>query len=322
MRYLARPDLTACLSNYDILQVVAGTPAWAAVTRDTRVPVVLQAATTVSWERRSHTSRGNWPLRKWRAAMTRSTTAFEKVGVNHSDAVMVENAEMQRHVESLGHPKVILAPPGVDIDRFRPEAGKSGRSGYLLSVCRLADPRKGLDRLVRSYAALLRQRSDAPKLIIAGRGTLDDITVNLIGQLRIADRVVVRPDIPDSDLPDLYRGAAVFLQTSYEEGLGLSVLEAMASGIPVVATETAGSRQTVAHGKTGWLVPQDDDMSVPLLISRRVAELLEGRQVDFGAAARLRALERFSTQATLKVFESTYEALLADSGSKHENSCC
>jgi glycosyltransferase involved in cell wall biosynthesis len=131
----------------------------------------------------------------------------------------------------------------------------------------------------------------------------------LIGDLRLADRVDVRSDVADADLVRLYQEASVFLQTSHEEGLGLSVLEAMACGLPVVATDTAGSRETVVDGVTGWRVPQGVDISHDF--AKRVREVLAGGD-SFSRQARRRCVDRFSSAATLELYLGVYEALLTD----------
>jgi len=148
-----------------------------------------------------------------------------------------------------------------------------------------------------------------PPLVIAGKGKLAGSVRALIGDLGLHSRVTVQSDVAPSDLVELYRGAAVFLQTSYEEGLGVSVLEAMACGVPVVATETAGTTETVVNGVTGWLVPQAPGADVPRLFARRVLGTLEGDGRAMGARARVRCLETFSRDATLRVFTDLYEEL-------------
>ena len=119
------------------------------------------------------------------------------------------------------------------------------------------------------------------------------------------------PDISDSELPGLYRGASVYLQTSYEEGLGMSVLEAMACGVPVVSTETAGTKETVIDGVTGWLVPQDASTDVEQLVANRTLNVLRGDGAVFGARSRNRSVEAFSNEVALRGFTDTYDQLLA-----------
>jgi glycosyltransferase involved in cell wall biosynthesis len=233
---------------------------------------------------------------------------MERAALRRADAVLVENSRMRDFVHSVGQTQVIMAPPGVDTERFAPRTDGWDSSGYLLSVCRLSDSRKGLDRLIRAYALMRSRRPSVPHLVLAGRGELPTHLKQLITELGLTDCVSVRSDVPQDDLPSLYRGASVYLQTSHEEGLGISVLEAMASGLPVVSTETAGTQQTVAHGETGWLVSQDSDVEVG--ITARTFSVLDfdGRAMSIAAQSRADAL--FSNQVTLSRFLEVYDQLL------------
>ncbi|MEE6259040.1 glycosyltransferase [Plantactinospora sonchi] len=311
MRYRPRRELSAVLRQYDLIQVIAGSPAWAAAVTGLGVPVVLQVATLVAWERAALLSVPGGPLNAWRGTMTRFTSRIERSALREVDAVLVENAVMLDHARSLGQRHVVKAPPGVDTTFFVPGPEGWRRTGHLLSVCRLGDPRKGLDRTVRAYAEMVRRMPSTPPLVLAGRGVLPAATVALVADLGLRDRVVVRSDVTPVDLLRLYQTASVFVQTSYEEGLGVSVLEAMACALPVVATATAGSRETVSDGETGWLVAQSPESEVPARIADRVLDILADPRCELGLRGRQRCLTNFSTTAALQCFTDTYDKLLS-----------
>jgi glycosyltransferase involved in cell wall biosynthesis len=315
MRYRPRRELNRTLAGYDLVQVVCGTPAWAAAVRVKGVPLVVQAATTVAWERNATRSSARPAVRRWRNAMTTCTGIVEGQAVRSADAVMVENREMAEHVRKLRSPRVHIAPPGVDTTFFRPNPAGHQADGYLLSMCRLHDPRKGLDRMLRAYRVMLGRRPDLPQLVMAGRGPLSPPVRALIGQLGLADRVKVLPDVPRDALVGLYQGASVFLQTSLEEGLGISVLEAMSCGLPVVATKTAGSSETVVDGVTGVMVNQSDEDTLPRRFADGISNALSPAGAILGTAGRRRTVERFSTTAALAKYIHVYQSLLADSNS-------
>ncbi|TCB95926.1 glycosyltransferase family 1 protein [Micromonospora zingiberis] len=316
MRYRPRRELTAALADYDLIQVVCGSPAWAAPVLAAGPPVVVQMATLARWERDSHPKSCGYALAGWRAAMTRITDRIERSTLHAVDAVLVENQPIFNWIEALGQPNVVLAPPGVDTDRFSPSPAGWRSDGYLLSVCRLAEPRKGLDRMVRGYAEILRTRPDAPPLVLAGKGRLEPSVAALIAELGLTHRIVVRPDVSAGDLPELYRGASVFLQTSYEEGLGMSVIEAMACGVPAVATATYGSRESVVDGRTGWLVPLEPAAEVSQFLAARVLDVLDQSGPGMAAAARHRCEQAFSQQVALGRFVETYDRLLGAGGAR------
>jgi glycosyltransferase involved in cell wall biosynthesis len=311
MRYRPRVELTKTLSSYDLIQVVTGGPALAAAVVKAETPVALQVATTAAWERRPQLAGQVTAKRAWRQGMTALTTRVERSALSDVDVVLVENQAMLEHVRILGQPHVIKAPPGVDTDRFVPGTSGWRRDGYLLSVCRLGDARKGLNRAVLAYSKMLRSDTGIPDLILAGRGELAPQTAECIRQLGLTSRVQVRSEVGVSELISLYQGASVFLLTSHEEGLGISVLEAMACGIPVICTETAGTRETVDSGVTGWLVAQSQcsDHVVAGEVAERALTALSGEGDSMGARGRDRCLRMFSLGVTLRRFTDAYDDL-------------
>ena len=168
---------------------------------------------------------------------------------------------------------------GADEQRFAPDPDRS-RDGVLF-VGRLT-PHKGIDRLIRALP-------DGARLTVAGTGghdaRLPERDYPLLLRRLARDRDVVFPGaVPDADLPELHRGAAVFVLPTVKEDcygrhvaiselLGLSVLEAMASGTPVIASRLDGLPEVVRDGETGFLVtPGDVDE-----LRDRVAQLLADR---------------------------------------------
>lgn len=309
MRYRPRAELTRVLRSYDLIQVVAGGPAVAMSVVGSGPPVALQTATLASWERQSQLDSQPAGLRRWRRAMTAMTSRSERSALRAVDVVLVENDAMMSSVLALGQKRTVKAPPGVDVGFFTPSSDGWAAGGYILSVCRLDDHRKGLERLIRGYGRLASDMNVAPDLILAGRGALPEALSSLIVELGLSPVVSVRPDVDPSDLLGLYRGASLYLQASYEEGLGIAVLEAMASGLPVVCTDTAGTAETVLHGVTGWLVPQVAQDDVPALLAVRMADVLRASGKTMAIDARRRAVQVFSYEAALPRFTKAYELI-------------
>ncbi|ADG73668.1 glycosyl transferase group 1 [Cellulomonas flavigena DSM 20109] len=305
-RYLPRRSLTRRLDRYDVVHVVAGAPALALAAARAGRPKVLQVATRVSWERESVRA----PHRALRAARTLNTLAVDRLerhALATVDAVLVMNVEMLDYAREHSSGLVLLAPPGVDAARFRPGATPWSGSGPIVSMGRLADTRKGHDRVVAAYHELCLVLPNPPSLVLAGHGALPPHILSAISNVPTNGHVIVRADVADEDLPSLYREASVYIQGSYEEGLGLSVLEAMSSGLPVVATATAGTRETVKHGITGYLVEQSADCA--RLLAARVVNVLEGAGHAMSPAARDHAREYFSSESTFRRVLQTYQEL-------------
>ncbi|MEO7793153.1 MAG: glycosyltransferase [Thermoanaerobaculia bacterium] len=256
-RYRPRRELTRRLDDCALVQVVAGTPAWANLARDARAPVALQLASTARVERASALAAQRGLRRLWSAAMTTATASLERRALARSSLVLVENRAMAARLASTGAAgRIRLAPPGTDTERFRP--AEAAGPGYWLSVARFADPRKNVQLLFRGYAAAKALRGDLPKLVLAGSSDPSPRDLEVAAELGIAADLDLRGGVPEETLPALYRGASLFLLSSNEEGWGLVLVEAMASGLPVVATRSDGAAEIVREGETGHLVPIGD----------------------------------------------------------------
>jgi glycosyltransferase involved in cell wall biosynthesis len=182
--------------------------------------------------------------------------------------------------------------PGVDLATFSPGEREPTCA---ITVGRIS-AEKGLDRLVEIW----RELPDLP-LHIVGEGP-----ESLVRELRrrAPSNVVFRGRLDGPELVEAYRSAAVAIFTPYREEFGLAPLEAMASGVPVVAWREGGLNETVVEGRTGYLVTDG------VTLRQRVRLLLHdpARQRAFAAAARQHAGE-FSWQRTADEFEAVCEQL-------------
>ena len=127
----------------------------------------------------------------------------------------------------------------------------------------------------------------------------------LIQDLGLVERTTILSDVAQSNLPSIYQGASVYLQASYEEGLGISVLEAMACGVPVVCTCTAGTNETMLSGSTGWLLEQGSD--VERSMAGGALAILGGQGHVMSREARNRVVSGFSQESTFRRFADAYD---------------
>ena len=158
--------------------------------------------------------------------------------------------------------KIIVAPCGVDRKRFRPRARKEQDfvrnkyglpEAYGLFVGTL-EPRKNLDALIRSWRRV--KKTVAPlKLVIAGAGARS--FRRFLFSKPAEENLEWVGYVEDRDLPALYSGAQMFIVPSIYEGFGLTALEAMACGAPVIAANSSSLPEVV--GEAGWLVDPFDE---------------------------------------------------------------
>jgi glycosyltransferase involved in cell wall biosynthesis len=175
------------------------------------------------------------------------------------------------------------------------------------TAARLA-PLKGLEYLVEAVAEL-HHRGVECELRIAGEGPTQKALESMVRTLRIADRVSLLGLC--HQMPDFYRTIDVFALPSLSEGFPLSVVEAMASGLPVVSTFVSGIPEAVVDGVTGKLIPARNatalaDALEPLLRSPAL-------RLRMGRAGRARA----ETELSLKNMIATVAALYCELRSDH-----
>ncbi len=200
---------------------------------------------------------------------------------------------------------------GIDVDRIeRAPSLDLHREFDLPPGCPIAGnvaalaPHKGQRHLVDAAARLVREIPDA-RVLIVGAGELEGALSRQIRGLRLDRRVILTGF--RSDVPSLLKGLDLFVMSSVAEGLGTSVLDAMAAGLPVVGTRAGGIPESVVDGETGLLAPPGD---APAL-ARAIADLLQDTATRraFGAAGRRRARALFSAGRMVDETAAVYAAV-------------
>jgi glycosyltransferase involved in cell wall biosynthesis len=176
----------------------------------------------------------------------------------------------------------------------------------LIAVGRLKAPKDFLT-LIRAFAALPERSFEA---LIVGDGPDREAVEDEIRRLRLEERVRLVGE--RSDVPALLADSDVFVLSSRSEGLPVSVLEAMAAELPVVASRVGGLAELVVDGETGILVPPGD---IPAL-SAALGDLVDDRELrrKLGAAGRARAEAHFDLDAFRRAHVELYEQQLALAG--------
>jgi glycosyltransferase involved in cell wall biosynthesis len=176
--------------------------------------------------------------------------------------------------------RIVVCPPGAPAWAGQPNHRNS--NGPILFIGTI-EPRKNLPVLIRAYARLAGRRDDVPPLVLAGRTTPASpaILAELSKHPAIAGRVRILGYVPDAERQALYRDASMLVLPSLDEGFGMTALEAMAAGTPVVASNRGALPEVV--GAAGTLLdPSDEtgfaDAMDTLLINpaRRAADIQAG----------------------------------------------
>lgn len=200
---------------------------------------------------------------------------FARQVLRHADLIRVVSEDLKAKLVSLVEAPISVLPIYVDRERIE-KAGVSfdlhARYGWqfvLLAVARLS-PEKNLEMALQALA-LLRQKFPDTGLVIVGSGPEESRLKSLVKKLRLSGFVEFAGW--QNELGSFYKTSNIFVQTSYFEGYGLSLVEAGLSGLPVVTTPV-GLAQEFQDGKEIYIVPQDR----PDVIALRIVDLMENNQ--------------------------------------------
>jgi len=222
-------------------------------------------------------------------------------------AVSPETAEFARKRSEIVERKLMVISNGIELSRFHPdrvraELGIAADAWVVGTVGRIATE-KNQALLVRAMAPLL--GPDA-RLIVAGDGPLLPALTELVGSLGVAGFVHLLG--ARRDVPAVLNALDAFALSSDTEGLPLVVLEAMATGLPVVSTRVGGVPTVLDEGKTGFLVPVGDEAALRACLAGLAADPVARRAS--GDAARTAAVTRFSADRMQRDYLALYSRVL------------
>ncbi|MDX6587086.1 MAG: hypothetical protein QOI31_1559 [Solirubrobacterales bacterium] len=210
--------------------------------------------------------------------------------------------------------KLIEMPNGVDAQRFSPGPDASGlrkRLGIpdeaiVAAFVATLDRAHHFKRLDVAIDALAELGDERVHIVVAGGGELVEDFRERAGERGVAERVHFLGAVPHPELPDVLRAADLFLLTTEPpESFGIVLIEAMASGLPVIATDYPGVRAVVAGG-TGLLAPQGDAGAVAARL-REIAEIGPDGRLAMGARGRARAESEWNWPRLLDRMDGAYE---------------
>ncbi len=249
------------------------------------------------------------------AVLASKVSAAEFVLVCSSDA----SAALTRMLtDPAARAKIVYAPHGVDTERFSPaETTGATRPAdqplRILAVGRLV-PKKGYPVLLEALAGLHRGGVEFSARIVGG-GDLRPELVRRIDELGLTDRVELLGALAQPAVRAEYAAADVLVQASVvtangdRDGIPNSVMEAMACGLPVVASSVAGIPEVVRDGRTGLLVPPGDSAALTAALQRLAGDDSLRRQL--GTEARAHAVRELSRSACLRPVVDRFRARLA-----------
>jgi glycosyltransferase involved in cell wall biosynthesis len=294
----------------DIVHSMSWTSGLAALsaTRGLDIPVVQTFSSLGVAERREHavTAQDAPPPARLR---------LEPAIGRSADAVVAASSAVMSDLTRLGVPRksVRCIPWGVDTETFAPEGPAADRNGRprLLTTTDLTE-REALETLLRALTKV-----PGAELMVVGGPARERLTTNsayralaaMTGSLGISERVIFTGRVNRKTMPSLLRSADLVLSTCSYEPSGMTSLEAMACGKPVVAPPTGGHLDAVVDGTTGIIIPPGR----PALLAQRIRQLLSHPMLmeAYGVAAADRVRSRYSwdriASETTAVYERTQQ---------------
>ena len=237
-----------------------------------------------------------------------------EAGLAHDAALVVATCSDEViELTALGVPvqRIAVVPCGVDLYRFTPSGPRAARDHRhrILSLGRLVE-RKGVETTIRALPEV-----PGAELVIAGGGDAiadaELVRLTTIAQeCDVRHRIRLLGQIPRYDVPALLRSADVLVSVPWYEPFGMVPLEAMACGVPVIASAVGGHLDTISDGRTGALVPPRD----PAALAQRLREMLAdpARLAAIGSAAAVRARSCYGWDRIAADMELLYRQVLTN----------
>ncbi|HTU91487.1 MAG TPA: GT4 family glycosyltransferase PelF [Gemmataceae bacterium] len=234
------------------------------------------------------------------------------------NAVCAFSAGSLSRIDGFSGDRIEVIENGIDIGRYGPAADRAASRRqlgldparrYVANIARF-HPVKDQATLLRAFREVATARPDVD-LLLVGDGRLRPDLEELVRSLQIESRVRflgVRFDVPD-----IMRAIDGFALTSVSEAASLTLLEAMASAVPVVVTDVGGNPEMVRHGVEGLLVPRGDAAATAAALLRILDN--PAASAAMGAAGRARVLERYRLEQTIQSYLCLYQRLCRRKGS-------
>ncbi|MDH5507138.1 MAG: glycosyltransferase family 4 protein [Anaerolineae bacterium] len=232
--------------------------------------------------------------------------------------ILVGDCDAVRHkAVSLGFAseRIVTFPWGVDLAHFSPgpESGLRRRAGwedaFVLLHLRSWEPVYGVDVAARAFVQAAQQRPEL-RLFLLGGGSLGPQIRRILEQGQVLDRVNFGGQVSQAGLPDYYRAADLYLSASHSDGSSVSLMEALACGLPALVSDIPGNREWVVPQKHGWWFPDNNADALAQAILHAVDE--RPRLPQMGAQARKLAEQRADWNTNFEQLLRAYDTAVAE----------
>ena len=225
-----------------------------------------------------------------------------------ADAVICcSKAARKLYSPSVDARKVQVIPPGIDLDAFRYVERPKKKDLEIVTACHLVK-RKRVDLLIDAVAGLL-PRYPTLRLRIIGDGPEMRTLVSQVNRMALQGNVILEGFVPNHELEGYYQRADLYCTLSLAESFGQSLVEAMATGLPVISFANEGAREIIENGVNGYLIEPGDELGALLECCEGLLADRELR-VQLGRQARCTVEARYDWRVLAGRYVAIYEGLL------------
>ncbi len=242
-----------------------------------------------------------------------------RYALQHADILVSDCTEVSdaaRRIAGLGSDRIVQFPWGVDVSAFKPgpdTVGLRHRPGWQTStivICtRSLETHYGVMHLLEGFRQALASLTSL-RLVLAGSGSLRAEVERFVRENGLEEVVFLAGAVPSDRLPEYFRAADVYASCAYSDGSSISLLEAMATGLPVLATDRASNREWVGREDQGLLVPFGDCPMIARALLE-LAGLSANRRREIAAFNRAVIEERANWKHNSAKLFAAYESLRA-----------
>lgn len=253
---------------------------------------------------------------------------IEEEIVAHADMIIAECPQDKEDLLNYYHAapeKITIIPCGVNLEEFFPSCKTQAKKlldldpeEYIILQLGRMVPRKGIDNVIKALSLIGPLDKPLKLIVVGGDEQIPGIKESdelirlreLAEELGVTAQVTFTGGKQRAELRHYYTAADIFITTPWYEPFGITPLEAMACGTPVIGAEVGGIKYTVVNGQTGLLVTPDH----PRLLAQRVKQLLtdETLRQEMGAQSHLRVLENFSWKNIALKMYTLYELVVLE----------
>ncbi len=233
-----------------------------------------------------------------------------KFNLGRADAVFVTSPEIARCIRALSPKEPVITPFGINVDTFAPAVPEPGASTgrLVIGTLKSLEPIYRIDAVIRAFHRVRLDRPDRDlHLVIVGGGSCSRSLNDLAERLGVGGAVTFAGRVSPSDVPRWIAGMDLLVNVPSYESFGVSVLEAMACGKPVIVTGVGGLRDLVTDGREGLVVNKD----APGALESAMLALVDdaGLRDRMGRAGRARVLADYNIAGNFSRIMEQYEKL-------------